>query len=46
MGGLPAVVLLGYHVIEGGLQVGAHGRDGVLVAEEVDGALKLAAVVA
>src|SRR5271167_641373 len=40
-----AVCLLGYHAVEGGLQVSLHGGNGVLAAGELDGALKLAAVV-
>ena len=43
-GGLLAVVLLGYHLVQGCLQAGADRGDGLLLVEERDGALKLAAV--
>jgi hypothetical protein len=39
-----AVFLLGDHLVEGGLQIGPHGGDGGLMAEELDGAFELAAV--
>jgi len=39
-----AIVLLGPHRVKRGLQVRPHRRDGVLAAEERDGAFKVAAV--
>lgn len=46
IGQLYAVVLLGYHLVEGGLQSGPCRRDGVLLVEERDGGFQVAAVVA
>jgi hypothetical protein len=43
---LLAVVLPGYHPVEGGLQVGPRWRDGVLLVEERDSSFQLSAVVA
>jgi hypothetical protein len=41
-----AVILLGYQLIKGAMQVAPYRRYGILLVEERDGALKLAAVAA